>query len=61
MDIAKKVAEIRFKYHANMTSVVNVLNQLKIMSDDKANEANKKHAFECIDCLRRLGFKVENF
>ena len=43
MDIAKCVTKIRFHYHANMLSVVNAANQLHLLSDEKAEEINKKH------------------
>lgn len=37
MDITKKVAALRFKYHANMLDVCNVLNQIGILKDKKQN------------------------
>lgn len=60
MDLAKKVAVMRFKFHANMTSIVNVANQLHILTDDKANEMNKHHVMECFDALERLGYDLSN-
>lgn len=57
MDITKAVAKLRLNYHLNMLDVVNVANQLKILSDDKANLLNKDHLKEIIDCYERLGFK----
>ncbi len=61
MDIAKRVAKIRFMYHANMTSIVNVLYQLGIYSGDKAEVANKEHVFKAIDCLTILGYDTKEF
>lgn len=55
MDIANVVAKIRLNYHANMLSVVNAANQLHIISDDKANRLNEKHAMTIFeDILPRL-------
>lgn len=59
MDIATRVAIWRFKYHANMTSVVNVLNQLGILSDEKAEEKNKHHIMTIVnDISPRLNAKA---
>ena len=55
MDITKSVAKMRFYYHANMLDVNNILNQLKLRSDEKAELVGKKHALECFDCMERLG------
>lgn len=38
------IAALRFKWHANMIDIVNVANQLHLLSDDKAEELNKRHA-----------------
>ena len=55
MDIAEKIAVARFWYHANMTSIVNVANQLYILSDEKAEEANKNHTMTIVnDIIPRL-------
>lgn len=43
MDMPKIIAMMRFHYHANMVDVNNVLNQLHIISDDKAEVANMHH------------------
>ena len=60
MDITERVARMRFVYHSNMVSVVNVLNQLNIIPDDKAEELNKHHAMTIFtDILPRLGCDVE--
>jgi len=58
MNIPKIVAKMRFAYHANMLDVNNVLNQLKIRSDEKAEERGKYHCMEAFDCLERLGYDV---
>lgn len=60
MDITERVARMRFVYHSNMVSVVNVLNQLNIIPDNKAEEMNKNHTMTIItDILPRLGYDVE--
>ena len=55
MDIAERIAVMRFWYHANMTSIVNVANQLHILSDNKAEEMNKNHTMTIVnDIIPRL-------
>lgn len=54
MDITKKVAKLRFGYHANMLDACNILNQLGILKDVKAEEVMKNHAMNCMDCLARI-------
>lgn len=61
MDITKKVAALRFKYHANMLDVCNVLNQIGILKDEKAELKMKNHTMQCFDCLERLGYPIEKF
>lgn len=61
MDITKKVAALRFKYHANMLDVCNVLNQIGILKDEKAESVMKNHTMQCFDCLERLGYPIEKF
>ena len=59
MNIATRVAIWRFKYHANMTSVINALNQLGILSDEKAEVKNKHHVMTIVkDILPRLDAKA---
>lgn len=58
MDITKKVAAMRFKYHANMLDVCNVLNQIGILKDEKAERVMKNHTMQCFDCLDRLGYPI---
>lgn len=55
MDLPKFVAKVRFKYHANMIDIVNVGNQLHILSDDKAEKLNKNHTMTIFnDILPRI-------
>ena len=57
MDITKSVAKIRLGFHMNMCDVYNVANQLKIISDDKADTLQQRNFVDICDCLRRLGYK----
>ena len=59
MDITKKVAKARFIYHTNMLDVSNVLNQLGILSNDKAERMSKKHAMATFDCMERMGYNLD--
>jgi len=43
MSISKKVTKMRYKYHLNAIEINNVLNQLHIRNDEKAEENAKKH------------------
>ena len=55
MSLPEFVAALRFKWHANMVDVVNVANQLHLISDDKAEQLNKRHAMTIItDILPRI-------
>lgn len=58
MNIPVAIARIRLKYHMNMLDVYNSLNQLHLVSDEKADNANRDHFKKCIDCFTRLGFKL---
>lgn len=58
MDITKKVAKMRFVYHTNMLDVCNVLNQLGILKDDRAETVMKHHTMQSFDCLDRLGYDL---
>ena len=60
--LPEAVAIARFKYHANMLDVVNVANQLHILSDDKAEEMNKNHCMVIMtDLLPRItGLTVDD-
>ena len=57
MDITKSVAKIRLGFHMNMCDVYNVANQLKIISDDKADTLQQRNFVDICDCLVRLGYK----
>jgi hypothetical protein len=57
MDITKKVAEMRFVYHTNMLDVCNVLNQVGIVKDEKAEAVMKHHCMSSMDCLTRMDAK----
>ena len=59
MDITKKVAKMRFTYHTNMLDVCNVLNQLGILTDDRAENVMRDHCMKSLDCLERMGFDVK--
>ena len=65
MDIVKKVAKMRLMFHANMLDVCNVLNELGILNDDKAENVMKHHAMECLDAMEHMGLdpygKNKNF
>lgn len=62
MDITKTVAKMRFKYHTNMLDVNNVLNQLGLRKDEKAEACAKKHMMTIFtDCLPRMGYDVEGY
>lgn len=58
MDITKKVAKVRFAYHTNMLNVCNVLNQIGILKDEKAERVMGDHTMASFDCLERLGYDV---
>ena len=58
MNIPVAIARIRLKYHMNMLDVYNSLNQLHLVSDERADNANRDHFKKCIDCFNRLGFKL---
>ena len=55
------VTELRFKYHTNMLDVVNVANQLHILSDEKAERMNRNHCMTIFEDLlpRMTGLSVE--
>lgn len=59
MDIAKRVAKMRLNYHANMLSVNNVLNQLHIRDDEKAERIGAKHALASFDAMAHMGLPIE--
>lgn len=57
MSIVTKVAKMRLTYHANMLDVCNVLNQLGILKDDKAEEVMKGHTMKCFDAMEHMGLR----
>ena len=57
MDITKSVAKIRLGFHMNMCDVYNVANQLKIISDEKADTLQQRNLVDIFDCMERLGYK----
>ena len=57
MDITKSVAKMRFGFHMNMCDVYNVANQLKIISDEKADTLQQRNLVDICDCLEILGYK----
>lgn len=59
MSLPTKVAKMRFMYHANMLDVYNVLNQLGIVKDDRAERVMKNHCMKSLECLERLGYPVQ--
>ena len=62
MSLAVKLAKIRLDFHATACDWNNVLNQLHIISDEAAEERNKKHVMIIVnDVLPRLGCDVEKF
>ncbi len=62
MTLSTMVAKMRFKFHANAVDWNNVLNQLNIISDDKAEAKIKDHVMTIVnDILPRLGYDVEKF
>ena len=57
MDITKSVAKMRLGFHMNMCDVYNVANQLKIISDEKADTLQQRNLVDIFDCMERLGYK----
>ena len=55
MSIVTKVAKMRLNYHANMLDICNVLNQLGILKDEKAEEVMKNHTMKCFDAMEHMG------
>jgi len=59
MDIPKIVAKMRFEYHGAALDFNNVLNQLGIRKDEKAEEVAKHHVMTIVnDICPRLGYDV---
>ena len=55
MSIVTKVAKIRLIYHSNMLDVYNVLNQVGILKDEKAERVMKNHCMACFDAMEHMG------
>ena len=59
MGLAEKITKARLSYHANMIEINNVLNQLHIRNDEKAEAVAKKHTMVIFeDIMPRLGLNV---
>jgi len=43
-----------------MLDICNMLNQLSILKDEKAEEVMKSHTMQCFDCLERLGYDLSS-
>lgn len=55
MALSTIVAKARAVYHTNMVELVNVGNQLGLIKDEKAEEANKHHVMTLVtDVLPRI-------
>lgn len=61
MSIATFVTKMRLKYHVNAADLNNALNQMHIISDEKAEARNEKHVMTIVnDILPRLGKDVDS-
>ncbi len=59
MNLPKTVAKMRFEYHGTLLDINNVLNQLGLRNDEKAEEIAKRHVMTMInDIAPRLGYDV---
>lgn len=57
--LERLVAKIRLYYHANCLDINNALNQMHLMSDEKNEESNEKHAMIIFtDVYPRLGVDI---
>lgn len=53
--LPERIAIMRFKWHANMIDIVNVANQLHLLSDDKAERFNRNHVMIMVtDIIPRI-------
>jgi hypothetical protein len=60
MDLPKKVANMRLKYHLVAIDINNVMNQLHLRNDNKAEKKGKDHTMVIFnDILPLLGKDVE--
>ena len=53
------IYKLIFKYHANMIEVCNIRQSLGLISDDKAEETNKKQCIGAIKAAYFGGFASE--
>ena len=61
VSLADAITNVRFQYHLAAIDVNNALNQLKLRSNEKADECAKKHTMTIFnDILPRLGYNVES-
>lgn len=58
MNLPKTVAKIRLRYHLEMVDVNNVLYQLHLRGEEKAEKIGAKHTMASLDCFERLGIPV---
>ena len=49
MSLARNIAKARMIYHVNMVELVNIGNQLGLIKDEKAEEANKHHVMTLVE------------
>ena len=60
MDLPTKVAKVRYNYHLLMVDVNNVLNQIGLRKNDRAEQIGKYHTMTIVkDILPRLGYDVD--
>lgn len=50
------IYKLIFNYHANMIELCNIRQSLGLISDEKAEETNKKHTMGCIKSAYFGGF-----
>ena len=55
------IYKLLFKYHVNMIEVCNIRQCLGLISDDKAEQTNKKHCMGAIKASYFGGFASEEF
>lgn len=61
MCIAETVTKMRYRYHLEAIELNNVLNQLGIRSNDKAEECAKKHCMTLFtDIFPRMGYDISS-
>lgn len=59
-DIARVTTKVRLLYHAYVVSIANAAKQLHILTDEEAEELNKKHRMVIFtDIIPRLKDKDE--